>query len=127
MSQSDQSNIPPLPYLNAEFLKGPDGRVIRILAEYIEPATRLRRHRVRDTIVFFGSARSMSPEVAAAQLVSIEDEIARGGEVSPELQARLARAEQATKLARYYNDAMELARRVTEWSKSLAGRHHFIV
>ena len=127
MAESDQSNIPPLPYLNPEFLKGTEARVIRILAEYIEPAIRLRRHRVRDTIVFFGSARSVSPEAAAAQLVSIEDEINQAGEVSAELQASLARAEQATKLARYYNDAMELARRVTEWSKSLTGHHHFIV
>jgi uncharacterized protein (TIGR00730 family) len=127
MSQSERSNIPPLPYLNAEFLKGTEARVIRILSEYIEPATRLRRHRVRDTIVFFGSARSLSPEVAAAQLVSIEEEIKLAGEVSPELQSSLARAEQAVKLARYYNDAMELARRVTEWSKSLTGHHHFIV
>ena len=130
MSESDQSKIPPLPYLNPEFLKGTEARVIRILAEYIEPAMRLRRHRVRDTIVFFGSARSMAPEVAAAQLVSIEDEIkqaAEAGGVSAGLEARLAGAEQATKLARYYNDAMELARRVTEWSKSLTGHHHFIV
>lgn len=131
MSQSDQSNIPPLSYLNAEFLKGTEARVLRILAEYIEPAVRLRRHRIRDTIVFFGSARSISPETAAAQLASIEDEIKQAGEAGPELQAELharrARAEQATKLARYYNDAMELARRVTEWSKSLTGHHHFIV
>jgi len=127
MPNSDQSNIPPLPYLNPEFLKGAEARVLRILAEYIEPATRLRRHRVRDTIVFFGSARSVSPEVAAAQLVSIEDEIKQAGKVTDELRARLDCAEQATKLARYYNDAMELARRITEWSKSLTGHHHFIV
>jgi len=127
MAESDQSNIPPLPYLNPEFLKGTEARVIRILAEYIEPAMRLRRHSVRDTIVFFGSARSVSPEIAAAQLVAIEDEMKQAGEPTPELQARRARAEQATKLARYYNDAMELARRVTEWSKSLTGNHHFIV
>lgn len=127
MAESDQSNIPPLAYLNPEFLTGTEARVIRILAEYMEPAIRLRRHRIRDTIVFFGSARSVSPETAAAQLVAIEDEISRAGEPTPELRVSLARAEQATKLARYYNDAMELARRITEWSKSLTGNHHFIV
>jgi uncharacterized protein (TIGR00730 family) len=31
------------------------------------------------------------------------------------------------KLARYYQDAVELARRVTEWSKGLTGNRHFIV
>ena len=126
MSESDK-RIAPLPYLNAEFLKSQEARLIRILSEYIEPATRLRRHRVRDTIVFFGSARSMSPETASAALESVREETKRAGERRPELQERLERAEQAVRLARYYNDAMELARRVTEWSKNLTSHHHFIV
>ncbi len=127
MSRTDQPNSPPLPYLNAEFLKSQEARVIRILSEYIEPATRMRRHRVRDTIVFFGSARSISPEAAAAELQMVRDEAKSVSKLTPEMHARLARAEQASKLARYYNDAMELARRVTEWSKSLTSHHHFIV
>jgi len=127
MSESDKRATPPLPYLNAEFLKSQEARLIRIISEYIEPATRLRRHRVRDTIVFFGSARSMSPETAAAELELVREETKQSVELTPELHARLARAEQATRLARYYNDAMELARRMTEWSKSLTGHHHFIV
>src|SRR5271170_5071719 len=48
---------PPLAYKNEEFLKSPDSRVIRILSEYLEPLSHFRRQRVRDTIVFFGSAR----------------------------------------------------------------------
>ena len=127
MSRSDYPNFPPLPYLNTEFLKSPEARVIRILSEYVEPAMRLRRHRVQDTIVFFGSARSMSPEVAAEELESVKQEINNVGDLTPELEARLARAEQSVKLARYYYDAMELARRVTEWSKGLTSSHHFIV
>jgi len=48
---------PPLAYKNEEFLKSPDSRVIRILSEYLEPLSHFRRQRIRDTIVFFGSAR----------------------------------------------------------------------
>src|SRR5215469_9519169 len=48
---------PPLAYRNDDFLKGPDARVLRILSEYLEPLSHLRRQRIRDTIVFFGSAR----------------------------------------------------------------------
>jgi uncharacterized protein (TIGR00730 family) len=77
--------------------------------------------------VFFGSARSISPEAAAEELELVRKEEDQANQLTPELQERLARAEQATRLARYYNDAMELARRVTEWSKSLTSRHHFIV
>jgi hypothetical protein len=48
---------PPLAYKNADFLKGPDARPLRILSEYLEPLSHFRRQRVRDTVVFFGSAR----------------------------------------------------------------------
>ncbi|MFY9557897.1 MAG: LOG family protein, partial [Blastocatellia bacterium] len=127
MSQPNQPNSPPLSYLNPEFLKSQEARVIRILSEYLEPATRLRRHRIRDTIVFFGSARSVPPEQAARELELVKEGLEPGEETSIEVQAKLAHAEQSIKLARYYNDAMELARRVTEWSKGLTGSHHFIV
>jgi uncharacterized protein (TIGR00730 family) len=48
---------PPLAYKNEEFLKGPDSRPLRLLSEYLEPLSHFRRQRIRDTIVFFGSAR----------------------------------------------------------------------
>ena len=47
----------PLAYKNEEFLDSWDGRSLRILSEYLEPLTHFRDERVRDTIVFFGSAR----------------------------------------------------------------------
>jgi uncharacterized protein (TIGR00730 family) len=57
---SDPTNSrtrPPLAYKNEEFLKGPDSRPLRIISEYLEPLSHFRRQRIRDTIVFFGSAR----------------------------------------------------------------------
>jgi uncharacterized protein (TIGR00730 family) len=47
----------PVPYLNAKFMNSPDARALRLLAEYLEPLAVFRRERVRDTVVFFGSAR----------------------------------------------------------------------
>jgi uncharacterized protein (TIGR00730 family) len=47
----------PVAYLNEEFLNSPDARVLRILAEFLEPLAHFRRERIRDTVVFFGSAR----------------------------------------------------------------------
>jgi uncharacterized protein (TIGR00730 family) len=69
----------------------------------------------------------MSPEDASAEIERVKDEIRLRGESTLELQHRLERAEQAAKLARYYYDAMELARRITMWSKGLTSSHHFIV
>jgi uncharacterized protein (TIGR00730 family) len=54
---------PPLPesavlaYRNHEFLDSPAARPLRILAEYLHPLDAFERHGVRDTVVFFGSAR----------------------------------------------------------------------
>lgn len=48
---------PSLAYKNEAFLNGPDARSLRILSEYLEPLSHLRRQRIHDTVVFFGSAR----------------------------------------------------------------------
>jgi len=127
MADKPDAPIPPLPFLNLEFLKSPGARALRILAEYLEPAERLRKAGIRDTIVFFGSARSLSPEQAAEQLLRLKDEIAVAGATSAELAEALTQAESAVKLARYYQDAVDLARRLTEWSKALTGNHDFII
>jgi uncharacterized protein (TIGR00730 family) len=45
-------------YLNEKFLNSADARALRILAEYLEPVAHFRREKIRDTVVFFGSART---------------------------------------------------------------------
>ncbi len=44
-------------YKNEAFLDSADARPLRILSEYLEPLSHFRREKIRDTIVFFGSAR----------------------------------------------------------------------
>jgi hypothetical protein len=39
-------------YHNSSFLDSEDGRPMRILAEYLEPLSRLKKAGIRDTIVF---------------------------------------------------------------------------
>jgi uncharacterized protein (TIGR00730 family) len=106
-------------YKNLEFLNSRDARTIRILAEYLEPQARFERYNVRDTVVFFGSARALSPERAEKtmqQAVSSGDSDA------------VARARTAVALSRYYDDARTLARMLTEWSKGLQpSERRFIV
>jgi uncharacterized protein (TIGR00730 family) len=51
---------PLLAYEDESFVAGPDGRPIRMLAEYLAPLHALRKAGIVDTVVFFGSAR-MSP------------------------------------------------------------------
>jgi len=84
---------------------------MRILSEFLEPEDRFERHNVSDTIVFFGSARIRSKEVAEQALASAKK---HGGDI--------ARAQQTLVMSRYYEDARALSRRLTEWSKALKGR-----
>ncbi len=97
-------------YQNEEFLHSTDARPLRILAEYIEPATRFAEFDVQDTIVVFGSARIRSQEQAEAGLA----EARAGGDADA-----IAKAEQVLDMSQYYEAARELSRRLTEWSKKL--------
>ncbi len=96
-------------YENIEFLKSPSARLIRIMAEFVEPQARFQQHQIRDTVVFFGSARLRSREEAEKRLTDL-----RKQENSNPAEIRLA--EIGLRNSRYYEDAVELSRRVTQWS-----------
>ncbi len=110
----------PLAYENQTFLTSPDGRVLRILAEYTEPLARFRREQIQDTVVFFGSARFHSREAANRNLAELENK----PELSPDRKKILASVD----TARYYEDARRLAFLLTEWSVQIpARRRRFVV
>ena len=130
----------PLAYENPAFLNGPDGRLIRIVAEYMEPLARFRREHIQDTVVFFGSARfrgreeadhalelldntgSRHPAPSEEQPASVPD-IAAGK--ATELQRK--RAVAAVAMARYYEDARRLAQMLTRWAAKIPSRRHRFV
>src|SRR5262245_57988891 len=53
-----------LAYRNQEFLDTPDARALRILSEYLYPLSHFRKEKIRDTVVFFGSARTFESSAA---------------------------------------------------------------
>jgi uncharacterized protein (TIGR00730 family) len=130
----------PLAYENASFLNSADGRLIRIVSEYLEPLARFRREQIHDTVVFFGSARfrardeadralelldntgSMRPAPSSEQPASPPD-IATGK--ATELQRK--RAVAAVEMARYYEDARRLAQLLTKWARAIPSRRHRFV
>ncbi len=131
----------PLAYENSTFLNSDDGRLIRIVAEYMEPLARFRREKIQDTVVFFGSARFRGRAEASHALELLENtgsvqpapsheqpasavEIAAGK--ASELQIK--RAVAAVEMARYYEDARRLAGLLTQWAKEIpTRRHRFVV
>jgi len=118
----DKLKAAALAYQNEPFLNSPDGRILRILSEYIEPFSRFRREQIQDTLVFFGSARFHSLETAQknlkqAQALRSDD----SGDV-------LKRARAGLEMARYYEDARRLASMLTEWASTIpARRRRFVV
>ena len=104
-------------YKDSDFMESAEARAIRILAEYLEPATRFQQFNVGDTIVFFGSARVVPRDEAQRRL-----DVARSGG------SDLAAAQSQLAMSRYYEECRELAYRITQWSKSLAGKpRRFVV
>ena len=82
MSEDPTGDPPELAYRDPGFLDSDDARPVRILAEYLAPLRAFRLQRIRNTVVFFGSARLEENGVHA----------------------------------RYYAEARELARALTQWA-----------
>ena len=118
----DKLKAAPLAYQNETFLDSPDGRVLRLLSEYIEPLARFRREQIQDTVVFFGSARFQDLETAEGALGEIErSSTGRDPEALKKMRA-------AVEMARYYEDARRLASLLTEWAITIpARRRRFVV
>jgi hypothetical protein len=115
----------PLAYLYPEFLESAEARPIRVLAEYLEPLRRFKEQRIQDTVVFFGSARVDSRERASRALKTLR---ARGEhDADAKYQAELSKTQKAVEWARYYEEARELARLLTEWSMTLPTENHRFV
>ena len=94
-------------YHSRKFMESPDARPVRLLSQYLEPLERCEEHNIKDTILVFDSARIKSREQAEALVVA-----ARQTE-------GLEAAEKALHMSHYYEDARQLAHRLTEWSKGL--------
>ncbi|MCX5900278.1 MAG: LOG family protein [Proteobacteria bacterium] len=112
----------PKAYKNPEFLGSPEARTIRMLAEYLEPESRLKKFNIEDTIVFFGSARTRPPAEAQQKLAGIRQQLQAGTADSPELAAQLRRAEMDVRTSGYYEDSVRLAGMLTTWSKELRNK-----
>ncbi len=89
-------------YDNLEFLHGRSARHLRVLAEFIEPEERLRKHGIRNTIVFFGSSQSVDNRKFKRQ----------------KLDKKIV-SEKAIRVSNAYESCIELAKRITTWSQKI--------
>jgi hypothetical protein len=89
-------------YDNLEFLHGRSARHLRVLAEFIEPEERLRKHGIRNTIVFFGSSMSVDNRTFKKRKPDKK--------VVPE---------KAVRVSNSHESCIELAKRITAWSQKI--------
>jgi len=96
---------PQLAHLNKAFLESDAGREVRILSEFLAPETTLDNQDIRNTIVFFGSARMLSTAEIRKRRKTYADD--------PQMLAKLDRL---STVSRYYDEAHELSRRLGKWA-----------
>lgn len=118
-------------YYNKSFLGSAAARTIRILAEYIETSERLKKNNVKNTIVFFGSARILSPQKAKENVSNIKKQLSKikgsYGKKRDKLIKQLEIAKIDLQNSRYYSDTEKLSYLLTKWSKSLKDGNSFVV
>ncbi|HXG56149.1 MAG TPA: TIGR00730 family Rossman fold protein [Vicinamibacterales bacterium] len=121
----DAAHVQPLAYHDLEFLDSAEARPIRLLSEYLEPQRRFKTHNIQDTVVFFGSARTLSREFAEQELAKLDTDEAKK---AAEYEAAVKRGRKALEWSQYYEDARQLAHMLTVWSLSLdEPRRRFVV
>lgn len=99
-------------YEDFDFLHEDVLRPIRLQLELLKPEMSLRRNKIRSTIVVFGSARILSPDLARARLAEARAALGASPTESS-LTAAVAVAEQQLALSRYYEEARAFSRAVS--------------
>ena len=112
-------------YENVDFMNSADARIIRMMAEFLHPQAKFKKHKIVDTIVFFGSARLLPRDQAVKALKKFNT---LDPKKTKNFAERLRSAQQAVEMSKYYEDAVELSKRLTKWSLGLgANANRFIV
>ena len=89
-------------YDNREFLHGRSARHLRVLAEFIEPEERLKKYDIYNTIVFFGSSRSVDNCTFRKQKLD-----------------KTIMSEKTIRVSNAYESCTELAKLITAWSQKI--------
>lgn len=90
-------------YHNPEFMESDAARTIRFLSEFLQPDQIFKQEDIKNTIVFFGSARTLPPDEIKKRRKGCKNK------------AELARLDRLSKVAESYNAGRELASRLGKW------------
>ena len=123
MSRKPPPHETTMAYRDPVFMESAPARPLRILAEYLDPLSRLRHEGVGDTIVMFGSARMFPREESEARFRRLKRAPrGRSERARRKHEKLLHEALAAVHMSRYYEEARELARLITGWSIKFGDR-----
>lgn len=103
-------------YEDPNFINSKEGRTLRILSEYYHPQAALKKNRIYNTVVFFGSARSISSDDYSKRMTNLLDLKKSGKDVDEKI-SLLKKLKFTTK---YYDATVEFSKKVSNWSKTLS-------
>ncbi len=116
-------------YDNFEFIHSSDGRIMRIMAEYIYPEQYLKRRNVKGAIVFYGSARTLSRDHYDAKMKLLQTELKQQSlyQSKQEIKNKILALEKIEDITNYYEEAVELSKMLAEWlAKNPSTKNYFI-
>lgn len=115
-------------YDNRDFIHGRDGRIIRMIAEYQYPEQYFRKYGVKGTIVFYGSARTLSLEEFDIKIKDLNDRLAMADlDNKLIIQAEIDRLMNTLDMTRCYNEAVILAEKLSIWSSKLPENKRMLI
>ncbi len=88
-------------------------RPVRLMLELLKAELVLREHGITDTIVIFGSARIATPEAAADKLAAAQAALQQAPD-NPQYMMHVASAQRDVANARYYTEAQQLAKFISQ-------------
>jgi uncharacterized protein (TIGR00730 family) len=112
--------------VDLDFLARDTMRGVRLQIDYFKPEILLEEHRIRHTIVVFGSTRICEPATAQRKVNVLKAALAADAG-NKELERRLAIAERVLAKSHYYEVAREFARLVSTTNKTANGQHRVVV
>jgi uncharacterized protein (TIGR00730 family) len=115
-------------YDNTEFIHSKDGRLIRMLSEYLYPEQYFRKYVVNKTILFFGSARTKPMDRLLGEIDILKKELEKADDDSAiRINEKIQHLENQKFMSQSYEDAVELSSMISEWSKKLPKEERYFV
>ncbi len=113
-------------YQDMDFMGRKDLRSVRLQLELLKPELILREHKIRSTIVVFGSARILSGEEARRRLKAAQEDLSEAPR-DVELKRRVHEAEKKVELSHWYEEARRFAALLSKAQQAGQDLEHVIV